>query len=117
MPSRAAWVEIDLGAIAHNYNEIRRHTQKDAMLCAVVKADAYGHGAIAVARKAIAAGAEYLAVATISEALKLREAGFTTPLLILGLTRCRPHTDSLPSRSRAGTLCGGGRTGKKGQST
>ena len=87
MPSRAAWVEIDLGAIAHNYKEIRRHTRKDAKLCAVVKADAYGHGAIAVARKAIAAGAEYLAVATISEALKLREAGFTTPLLILGLTK------------------------------
>ena len=50
MPSRAAWVEIDLGAIAHNYKEIRRHTRKDAKLCAVVKADAYGHGAIAVAR-------------------------------------------------------------------
>ena len=87
MPSRAAWVEIDLGAIAHNYKEIRRHMRKDARLCAVVKADAYGHGAIAVARKAIAAGAEYLAVATISEAMKLREAGFTTPLLILGLTK------------------------------
>lgn len=87
MPSRAAWVEIDLGAIAHNYKEIRRYTRKDAKLCAVVKADAYGHGAIAVARKAIAAGAEYLAVATISEALKLREAGFTAPLLILGLTK------------------------------
>ena len=85
MPSRAAWVEINLGAIAHNYSEIRKHIQKDAKLCAVVKADAYGHGAIAVARKAIAAGAEYLALATISEALKLREAGFTTPLLILGL--------------------------------
>ena len=87
MPSRAAWVEIDLGAIAHNYKEIRRYTRKDAKLCAVGKADAYGHGAIAVARKAIAAGAEYLAVATISEALKLREAGFTAPLLILGLTK------------------------------
>ena len=87
MPSRAAWVEIDLGAIAHNYKEIRKHMQTGAKLCAVVKADAYGHGAIAVARKAIAAGAEYLAVATISEAMKLREAGFTTPLLILGLTK------------------------------
>ena len=87
MPSRAAWVEIDLGAIAHNYGEIRKYIRHEAKLCAVVKADAYGHGAIAVARKAIAAGAEYLAVATISEALKLREAGFTTPLLILGLTK------------------------------
>jgi alanine racemase len=87
MPSRAAWVEIDLGAIAHNYQEIRSHIQPGAKLCAIVKADAYGHGAIAVARKAIAAGADYLAVATISEAQKLREAGFTTPLLILGLTK------------------------------
>ena len=93
MPSRAAWVEINLGAIAHNYGEIRKHIQKDAKLCAVVKADAYGHGAIAVARKAIAAGAEYLALATISEALKLREAGFTTPLLILGLTKAENSID------------------------
>ena len=93
MPSRAAWVEINLGAIAHNYSEIRKHIQKDAKLCAVVKADAYGHGAIAVARKAIAAGAEYLALATISEALKLREAGFTTPLLILGLTKAENSFD------------------------
>ena len=93
MPSRAAWVEINLGAIAHNYGEIRKHIQKDAKLCAVVKADAYGHGAIAVARKAIAAGAEYLALATISEALKLREAGFTTPLLILGLTKAENSFD------------------------
>ena len=93
MPSRAAWVEIDLGAIAHNYKEIRSHIRNGAKLCAVVKADAYGHGAIAVARKAIAAGADYLAVATISEAMKLREAGFTTPLLILGLTKAENSFD------------------------
>ena len=85
MPSRAAWVEIDLGAIAHNYKEIRKHMQTGAKLCAVVKADAYGHGAVAVARVALEEGADYLAVATLSEALKLRAAGFTTPLLILGL--------------------------------
>jgi hypothetical protein len=104
MPSRAAWVEIDLGAIAHNYQEIRRHVQKDAKLCAVVKADAYGHGAIAVARKAIAAGAEYLALATISEALKLREAGFTTPLLILGLTKAE-HSFDIVDADITQTVC------------
>lgn len=93
MPSRAAWVEIDLGAIAHNYKEIRSLIRNGAKLCAVVKADAYGHGAIAIARKAIAAGADYLAVATISEAMKLREAGFTTPLLILGLTKAENSFD------------------------
>ena len=83
---------IDLNALEHN-----THVLKDMIgerkLIAVVKADAYGHGAIAVARKAIAAGAEYLAVATISEALKLREAGFTTPLLILGLTKAENSFD------------------------
>ncbi len=85
MPNRAAWAEINMGALAHNYREIRSRIAKDAKLCAVVKADAYGHGAIAVARVALEEGADYLAVATLSEALKLRAAGFTTPLLILGL--------------------------------
>ena len=85
MPNRAAWAEINMGAIAHNYREIRSRIAKDAKLCAVVKADAYGHGAVAVARVALEEGADYLAVATLSEALKLRAAGFTTPLLILGL--------------------------------
>ena len=85
MPNRAAWAEIDLGALAHNYREIRSRIQKGAKLCAVVKADAYGHGAIAAARVALDEGADYLAVATLSEALKLRAAGFTCPLLILGL--------------------------------
>lgn len=85
MPNRAAWAEINLGAVAHNYREIRKRIQKGAKLCAVVKADAYGHGAVAVARKALEEGADYLAVATLSEALDLRAAGFTTPLLILGL--------------------------------
>jgi alanine racemase len=54
-------------------------------LCAVVKADAYGHGAIPVARAAVEAGAAYLAVATLSEGIELRQAGFTTPILLLGL--------------------------------
>lgn len=85
MPNRAAWVEVHLGAITHNYHEIRKCLRKDVKLCAVVKANAYGHGTIAAARKAIEAGAAYLAVASIAEAQKLRHAGFTTPLLILGL--------------------------------
>ncbi|MBF1694724.1 alanine racemase, partial [Selenomonas sp.] len=80
-----AWAEVDLSAIAHNYREIRKRIGKKTKLCAVIKADAYGHGAVAVARIALDEGADYLAVATLSEALKLRAAGFTTPLLILGL--------------------------------
>lgn len=85
MPNRAAWAEIDLRALRHNYEEIKKNIRGGAKLCAVVKADAYGHGALAVARVAVEAGASYLAVATLGEAIELREAGFTTPILLLGL--------------------------------
>ncbi len=85
MQDRWVWAEIDLGAIAHNFREIRKCIHGGAKLCAVVKANAYGHGAIAVAQKAVEAGADYLAVATLPEALELRAAGFLTPILILGL--------------------------------
>ena len=61
-----AWAEVDLSAIAHNYREIRKRIGKKTKLCAVIKADAYGHGAVAVARIALDEGADYLAVATLS---------------------------------------------------
>ena len=86
MFERSAWAEIDLGAIAHNIRQIRRKTAKDAKVCAVVKADAYGHGAIAVAQTAIQAGADRLAVAIVNEAVELRKAGFRVPILVLGHT-------------------------------
>lgn len=85
MPNRAAWAEIDLAALRHNYEEIKKNIRGGAKLCAVVKADAYGHGALAVARVAVEAGASYLAVATLGEAIELREVGFTVPILLLGL--------------------------------
>ena len=82
---RFVWAEIDLGAIAHNFREIKKCIKGGAKLCAVVKANAYGHGAVPVAHKALEAGAYYLAVATVSEALELRAAGITAPILILGI--------------------------------
>lgn len=85
MHSRAAWAEIDLGALEHNYKAIKSCIKGNVKMCAVVKADAYGHGALEVARVALAQGAEYLAVATISEGIELREAGITAPILLLGL--------------------------------
>lgn len=85
MANRDVWAEIDLGAIAHNFREIRTCIKEGAKLCAVVKANAYGHGAVAVAQKALEAGADYLATAVPSEALELRQAGFTAPILILGI--------------------------------
>ncbi|BBZ79744.1 alanine racemase [Mycolicibacterium anyangense] len=71
---------VDLGAIAHNVRVLREHAGS-AEVMAVVKADAYGHGAPQVARAAVAAGAAELGVATIEEALTLRAAGITAPVL------------------------------------
>ena len=87
MASRGVWAEIDLSALRHNISLIKNHIVNGARFCAVVKADAYGHGAIAVAREAVAMGADYLAVAVLSEAAELRRAGFTTPILVLGATQ------------------------------
>lgn len=79
-------VEVDLAAIKRNLKAIKSLIAPTTLFCAVVKADAYGHGAVAVARAALAAGADYLAVAVLDEALVLREAGFTEPVLIMGIT-------------------------------
>lgn len=79
----STWVEIDLSAIRHNVRVLRTQLAASTHVMAVVKADAYGHGAIEVARAAIDSGATYLAVARIQEALHLRLAGITDPILML----------------------------------
>ncbi len=76
------WAEIDLGAVCHNYRIICEKA-KSPVLC-VVKADAYGHGAVQVAKRLQELDAPYFAVATMDEALELRENGITKPILILG---------------------------------
>jgi alanine racemase len=76
--------EIDLDALAHNYRELRRVTAPAAGTMAVVKADAYGHGAPQVAGVALACGAEFLAVARFDEAVQLRQSGITAPILLFG---------------------------------
>ena len=81
---RNAWAEIDLGAIAHNIKEAKKKVSEGTKLCAVVKADAYGHGATEVAQTALTAGASFLAVALLQEAIELRDAGIKAPILILG---------------------------------
>ena len=77
------WLEIDLSAVTQNTREILR--QASVPLMAVVKADAYGMGAVPVSRAMLAGGAQYLAVARGCEALALRRAGIETPLLLFGL--------------------------------
>jgi alanine racemase len=79
---RPVWAEIDLDAVRHNAAAMKRIAGPAAM-CAVVKADAYGHGAVAVARAAIEGGATWLGVAVVEEGVELRQAGITAPVLVL----------------------------------
>ncbi|NHZ70676.1 MAG: alanine racemase [Proteobacteria bacterium] len=83
---RPSWVEIDLDAIEHNVRTIAQHIAP-AELCAVVKADAYGHGDVPVALAAIEAGAGWLAVALVEEGVRLREADVDIPILVLSEPR------------------------------
>ncbi len=83
---RPSWVEVNLAHVKHNYQTVRKIVGDDVIICAVVKADAYGHGAVEVSKACIEAGAEYLTVAILSEAIALREAGITVPILIMGWT-------------------------------
>ena len=80
---RWAWLEIDLGALRRNIGALREMLAPGVELMAVVKADAYGHGAVACATAALEAGATRLGVATLDEALELRAAGLTCPVQIL----------------------------------
>lgn len=79
-----AWVEIDLSALSHNVRTFKQRLAPETSLLAVVKADAYGHGAVMVARTALAAGATWLGVATVPEGVELRQAGITSPILVMG---------------------------------
>lgn len=83
---RPTWAEIELEALAHNIKEVRRLIGEDKKCCAVVKADAYGHGVVEAAKIFMMNGADYLAVATLSEALELRHHFMEVPILILGYT-------------------------------
>ncbi len=84
MQNRRTWAEIDLDALKENIQNIRKITEKDAMVMAVVKADAYGHGVVECARALLENGADRLAVACVDEAVQLRHAGIQAPVLILG---------------------------------
>ena len=83
LDKRWAWCEVSLGAVQHNALEARRFMAPGCQLMAVVKADAYGHGAIECAKAAIRGGATWLGVATVDEAVQLRDAGFNEPILVL----------------------------------
>ncbi|WP_114459029.1 MULTISPECIES: alanine racemase [unclassified Halanaerobium] len=84
---RPAWLEINLDNYGHNIKLIKEQLQKRTLLTAVVKADAYGHGAVEISKKALESGADRLAVAILDEAEELRKSGLSeVPILILGWT-------------------------------
>jgi len=89
------WAEVDLKAIAHNVCELRRITNSNSRLMAVVKANGYGHGSVEVARCALDNSAEMLGVARIHEAILLRNEGIDAPILVLGHTPTFCYEDIL----------------------
>jgi alanine racemase len=100
---RPAWIEVDLDVIGANVRTLTAEVAP-ARLLAVVKADAYGHGAVPVARAAVEAGAAWLGVALVEEALELRAAGIPAPLLVLS----EPHpaaADACVANGVAVTIC------------
>lgn len=100
-----AWVEIDYGALAHNLRQFKSLLSPKTELMAVVKADAYGHGAWGVSQTALEAGASWLAVATVPEGIELRQRGIKGPILILGATNEAEQIEAIASWQLQPTIC------------
>jgi alanine racemase len=81
---RPTWAEVDLGAIRYNLHAMKRLVGPKVGIMAVVKANAYGHGIVEVSKALEEEGVDYLGVATVDEALRLRERYIKTPILLLG---------------------------------
>ena len=79
-----AWVDINLSALEHNVRSLKSLLPPSCDLMSVVKADAYGHGAVTVAQTALNSGATWLGVATVPEGIELRQAGIDAPILVMG---------------------------------
>jgi len=119
-PPQAAWVEIDLGRLRRNLQLIRRDLPARVKLLAVVKDDAYGHGAVELARIALQERASFFGLSTLEEAMMLRDAGIRAPLLLLGerqeaelpwcvehdLTVCVSEADTVRKLARAAAARG-----------
>ncbi|KAM3101345.1 alanine racemase [Phormidesmis sp. 146-12] len=105
MQRERAWVEIDLVALSQNIQQIRGLLAAQTDLMAVVKADAYGHGAVTVAQTVLQSGATWLGVATIPEGIELREAGINAPILLMGATHTAEQIRAIAHWQLQPTLC------------
>ena len=90
---KRTWANIDLNAAEYNYIVIRKRIKSETKLCCVVKANGYGHGAVQLSKLYEQLGADYLAVSNIEEAIQLRNAEVSIPILILGYTDPRCAAD------------------------
>ena len=105
MQRERAWVEVNTAAIADNVRQIQSLLSSRTELMAIVKADAYGHGATIVAETALQAGAQWLGVATLPEGIELREAGITAPVLVLGAISTPKEIQAIAHWQLQPTLC------------
>jgi alanine racemase len=92
---RLAWAEVDLSAIKNNINKVQDFIGPKVAVMAVVKANAYGHGAVEVSKAAIGAGAKMLGVSSFVEAKQLRQAGVKAPIVVLGFTPAENYVDMI----------------------
>jgi alanine racemase len=104
-PIQRAWVEIDLSALTANVKALKSILARQTNLMAVIKADAYGHGALQVAETVLQAGATWLAIATLAEGVQLREGGITAPILILGATNTTDDVREIVAHNLQPTIC------------
>ena len=81
---KRTWMEIDLDMVEHNYKTIRNHVPNTAEVCCTIKADAYGHGAVRIGKLLEELGGGYFAVSNAEEAIQLRKAGISKPIMVLG---------------------------------
>lgn len=105
MQRERAWVEVNLKAIAHNVAQVRSLLADRTALMAIVKADAYGHGATTIAQTALQAGATWLGVATIPEGIELREAGIDAPIIVLGANHTSEQIRAIAHWRLQPTIC------------
>lgn len=100
-----AWIEINQAALRHNVQQFKGLLKPGTDLMAVIKADAYGHGAVRMAQIVLDAGATWLAIATLGEGIELREAGITAPILILGAINTAEEIRAITHWQLEPTLC------------
>ncbi|BAQ62083.1 alanine racemase [Geminocystis sp. NIES-3708] len=100
-----AWININHQALTHNVQEVKKILLDRTLLMAVIKADAYGHGAIKVAQTLLKSGVDALAIATLSEGIELRQGGIIAPILILGAINTVDEVKDIVKYNLEPTLC------------